>query len=102
MESPQLRAYLAEEFEYPVDHAAVLDRSGDVTIHAPDDNDSETIADTLASDNDAMYETVDDLFESIFGNLDEEYIGRKYYDDRGATIEEGPGRYPRDEEDESI
>ena len=90
------------QFKFPVDHAIVLDRIGDVTIDAPDEEDSETIGDALTSDNDATYETADDLFESIFGNLDDNYIGRKYCDDRGATIEEGDGRYPRDEEDESF
>ena len=102
MEPPQLRSYLDNEFEFPVDHAMVLNRAGDVTIDAPDEEDSETIGDVLTSDNDATYETADDLFESIFGNLDDKYIGHKYYDDRGATIEEGDGRYPRDEEDESF
>ena len=102
MRPPQLHRYLEDEFEYPVDHATVLDQVGDVTVDAPDDVDSETIDETLTNDNDDVYETVDDLFDSIFGNLDDDYIGRKYYDDRGANIEGGDGEYPQDEQDESF
>lgn len=102
MKPQGLYKYLEDEVEYPVNHATVLDQFGSVTVDAPDEVDSETIAETLADDDDETYESADDLFESIFGNLDEDYIGRKYYDDRGANIDGPDGDYPRDERDESF
>ena len=80
----------------------VLSQIGDVTVDAPDDSDSKTISKVLAYDNDEIYEIADDLMISIFGNLDDNYIGRKYYDDRGSNIEEGDGEYPHDDRDESF
>lgn len=89
MKPQQLRDDLEEEFEYPVDHATVLDRIGGATVDAPDDTDSETVDEILPADHDRVYETADDLYNSIYGNLDDSYIGRKYYDDRGANIDDG-------------
>ncbi|WP_254544955.1 hypothetical protein [Halomarina pelagica] len=102
MRLSKLPAYLESEFEYPVDHETVLNQIGDATVDAPDDTDSETINEVLAYDNDEIYETPDDLLESIVGNLDDNYIGRKYYDDRGPNIEGGDGEYPHDERDQSF
>lgn len=87
MNSRQLHEDLKDEFEYPVDHATVLTQIGGTTVDAPDNNDSETVDEILVSDDDEIYETANDLFDSIYGNLDDNYIGRKYYDDRGANID---------------
>ena len=102
MNPKQLHDELKDEFEYPVDHATVLTQIGDVTVDAPDDSDSETINEILASDNDKIFETADDLVDSIYGNLDDGYIGRKYYDDRGANIDEGDCEGPHDDQDQSF
>lgn len=102
MRPPRLRGYLNEKFEFPVNRARVVERAGDVTIDAPDDDDSESISVMLERDNDDPYETPEDLFASIYGSLDDSYIGRKYYDDRGSTVEEVTGDYPRDEQNVSF
>ncbi|MCF2206410.1 hypothetical protein ACFQAS_14000 [Halopenitus salinus] len=102
MRPPRLRGYLNEEFEFPVDRAGVIERAGDVTVDAPDDDDSESISAMLERDNDNPYETLEDLFASIYGSLDDSYIGRKYYDDRGSNVEEVTGDYPRDERNVSF
>lgn len=102
MHPHDLHEYLESAFDYPVNHGTVLEQIGNVAIEAPDESDSQTINDILATDNDEIYETVDDLFESIFGNLDDDYIGRKFYDDRGANLEDLEGDYPHDEQDESF
>jgi len=80
----------------------VVERVGDVTIDAPDDDDSEAIGTMLDRDNDETFENLDDLFASIYGTLDECYIGRKYYDDRGGTVEEMDRAYPRDDRNVSF
>lgn len=102
MRPPHLREYLDGELEYPVDHSSVLTRIGETTVDAPDDVDSESIDEILSRDDDETYETVDDLFASVVGNLDDDYIGRKFYDDRGANIEEGGQEYPHDDRDQSF
>lgn len=102
MEPSKLPTYLENKFEYPVAHETVLDQIGEATIDAPDDSDSQTIDEVLEYDNDATYETADDLFDSIIGNLDDDYIGRKFYDDRGPNVEEGDRGTPHDDRDESF
>lgn len=98
----QLHDALQEEFEYPVDHAMVLTQIGDDTVDAPDDTDSETVDEILVSDNDRIYETAGDLVESIYGNLDDSYIGRKYYDDRGTNVDEVDYEYPHNDQNQSF
>ncbi|WP_435119949.1 hypothetical protein [Halolamina sp. C58] len=102
MEPSQLPTFLESEFEYPVNHTTVHNQIGDVVVDAPDAADSEAINEVLAYDNDEIYETVDDLLYSIIGNLDDDYIGRKFYDDRGENIEGEAGEYPHDDRDESF
>jgi hypothetical protein len=102
MRPPRLRGYLNEKFEFPVDRARVVKRAGNVTIDALDDDDSESISAMLERDNDDPYEIPEDLFASIYGSLDDSSIGRKYYDDRGSTVEEVNRNYPRDERNVSF
>lgn len=102
MRPPHLRGYLDDEIEFPVDRSGVVERVGDVTIDAPDDDDSAAIATILERDNDETFETLEDLFASIYGTLDECYIGRKYYDDRGGTLEEMDRDSPRDDRNVSF
>ncbi|WP_225336108.1 DUF5789 family protein [Halomicrobium urmianum] len=91
-----------EELDFPVDRAGVVERVGDETIDAPDDSDSEAISTMLERDNDDTFETLEDLFASIYGTLDECYIGRKYYDDRGGTVKEMDRDYPYDDRNVSF
>ena len=102
MKLQHLLEYFENEFQFPVDHATVLNQIGGVTVDAPDDSDSETIDEILASDNDKIYETSDDLFESVIGDVDDSYIGRKYYDDRGPNITDGIDESPRDDRNQSF
>ncbi|QFU84372.1 DUF5789 family protein [Natronorubrum aibiense] len=102
MNPQQLHDELKDEFEYPVDHATVLAQIGGATVDAPDDIDSETVDEILASDNDKIYETAEDLVDSIYGNLDDSYIGRKYYDDRGANIDGDDYEDPHDDQNQSF
>lgn len=58
---------------------------GQVTVVAPDSDDSETLASILEHVDDDRYETADALFETVVSRLPDAYIGRKYYDDRGSN-----------------
>lgn len=83
----ELTAHLEEEFSYPVDLRTVIERSGHLQIEAPNVADAEgvdSILDPLGVD---TLDSPDELFAVVYGNLNDDYIGRKYYDDRG----ENPG-----------
>lgn len=101
MRLPHLHEFLEREFEFPVDRASVLARIGDATVDAPNDDDSETIDEILVG-GDETFESADGLYESVVGNLNDGYIGRKFYDDRGANIEAGDQEYPHDDRNQSV
>ena len=85
--------YVEEELSYPVDRDSVVDQIGAVEVEAPDQEDTETIATIIGSLGQETYDSPDELYRTIVGNLGEEHIGRKYYDDRGqqnADAAEGP------------
>ena len=96
MRLSELHEFLEREFEYPIDHASVIERIGTIRIAAPEERSAETVSKIIDPLDQQTYDSADELFETIIGNLGDEYIGRKFYDDRGGNPPEtGPG--PRDE-----
>lgn len=92
----ELHEFLEDEVEYPIDNASVAERIGTIRITAPGNRSTETVSTIIAPVGQQTYASAEELFETIIGNLGEEYIGRKFYDDRGSNPSEtGPG--PRDE-----
>ncbi len=100
LEPHDVRDYLAEELSYPITVEEVIDQVGDIKLEAPDIDRSERIADLLAEVDDDEYESADELDQMIHSMLPDEYIGRKYYDDR--SDEHGDPRIEHDEEDQSF
>jgi hypothetical protein len=72
------------EFEFPVNHEQVIDRIGDWPIEAPDGT-TESIANILERGSTTVYPTANALFATLIGNVDDAYIGRKFYDDRAPN-----------------
>lgn len=96
-----LADYLDEELEYPIDRTSVTEEIGDVEIEAPDRDDSETIATIIGSLGQETYGSADELYKTIVGNVSEEHIGRKFYDDRGQhSVDTSEG--PQEERDVSF
>jgi hypothetical protein len=85
MQLVHLERYLEDELTYPIDLASVVDAIGSVEIESPNEDDSETVAAVLRPLGDDTYDSPGELFEAIVGNLSEEYVGRKFYDDRGGN-----------------
>lgn len=85
MRIKELRGFLESELDYPVDGRSVVERVGGVEVEAPDLADSETVATVLGRLEEATYDSADELFEALVGALSDEYIGRKFYDDRGGN-----------------
>ena len=89
----ELPEHLETTLTYPVELDTVLEQEGHVEIEAPDARDSETIRSVLEPLNRDSFESSRDLFNTIYGNVSDEYIGRKFYDDRGRnpmTTDRGP------------
>jgi len=72
------------ECSFPTDRDAVIATVGDVAIQSPngDASDLETV---LTRSGETTYASADGLFNAVLGNLGDDHIGRKYYDDRSST-----------------
>lgn len=80
-----MAAFLRDELAFPIDRASVVARVGDVDVEAPDAQETETISAIIGPVGQETYASADELFTTILGNVSDEYIGRKFYDDRGAN-----------------
>lgn len=70
--------------EFPVTHSAMVEQIGAIELTSPSGT-SMTIQEILDPVEEERYQSSDALYTAIIGNLDETFIGRKYYDDRGGT-----------------
>lgn len=87
-----LSARLETEFSYPVDIATVIERMGAVEIESQDGADPETIRSILQPLGTDSFDSATMLYETIYGNVSDDHIGRKFYDDRGGNLtgDDGP------------
>lgn len=84
----ELPGFLEDELQYPIDQASVLEQIGATEIRAPDRQKSETVSAIVDSVGLDRYNSSQELFETIYGNVSDEYIGRKFYDDRSSNATE--------------
>jgi hypothetical protein len=85
MEYSDLQAVVEELVSFPAGHATVIDQVGSLTIQSPSGN-SITVQEILDPVRVETYDSTTDLYSTIVGNLDDSFIGRKYYDDRGGNL----------------
>lgn len=85
MRITDLPPYLESSFQYPVDRHTVIEEIGDMDLEGPHSGHSESIQNILERLEEDEYTSVDELFTTIVGTVSDQYIGRKYYDDRGAN-----------------
>lgn len=96
-----LPAQLKGEFDYPVTLETVMERMGSVEVESHDCTDPATVGSILEPLAPDTFDSPEMLYETIYGTVGDEHIGRKYYDDRGGdhtTPDEGP----RDDENVSF
>ena len=98
----ELPDHLDRRIDYPTDSANVLDTLGETRVDAPDDAESMTIASLLDHRRGETYHSADELFDAILSSLPDEYIGRKFYDDRGRNPEATHPTNGRDGRDQSF
>lgn len=84
MRLPQTRDLFTREFRFPTTRETVIDRVGDVELDAMY-GDPETIADVLSRTDQGEFDSVDELYDSLITFVGDQYIGRKFYDDRGMN-----------------
>ncbi|WP_049985305.1 DUF5789 family protein [Halobellus rufus] len=101
MRISELSDYLEAEFEYPIDQRSVIERIGSVELDSPDVDHPETVEGVVGPVGEETYDSAEELFATIVGNVSDEYIGRKFYDDRGGNPPETASA-PRDEENVSF
>lgn len=70
--------------EFPAEHETVVTRLGDVVL-TTQAGDSFTVREVLELTNETSYRSAEDLYTSLLGNLDEEFVGVKHYDDRSGS-----------------
>ena len=93
--------FLENELRFPIDQNSVIEQVGAVEIEAPDAPETETVSTIIGPVGQETYASADELFTTIIGNVNDEYIGRKFYDDRGGNPSE-TALGPTDETDVSF
>ncbi|MEF8780134.1 MAG: hypothetical protein V5A46_05615 [Haloferacaceae archaeon] len=86
MRLPQTRDLFIREFEFPADRDTVIADVGDVELDAMY-GDPETIAEVLSRTDQSEFDSVDELYDALITFVGDQYIGRKFYDDRGMNPE---------------
>jgi len=79
-----------EAYSYPTDRQTVIETMGETRIESPN-GPGETIAETLERSGSEEFRSAQELTDVFMGTLSDQYIGRKYYDDRGDNPGDSPG-----------
>lgn len=85
MDIRDVSGWVETEVKFPVTARDLTEHAGDPRIEAPDQRYSEPLSTILDRSGETIFHTPTELLETIRGNLSDDYIGRKYYDDRGSA-----------------
>lgn len=80
----EVREVLDSSLDAPIEKNRVVESHGDRELVAPTGA-TETIEEVLEREDIDRYRSVDELVDSITGNVSEDFVGRKHYDDRGPN-----------------
>lgn len=80
---------IREEIDFPVEKADLVERHGAIRLDNPKQGPDTPIADVLTPVGETYeYASADDLYDDLLRLVDESFIGRKFYDDRGPNYHE--------------
>jgi len=82
-----------EAYSYPITRETVIETMGETTIESPN-GPGETVAETLERSGTEQFRSAQELTDVFMGTLPDQYIGRKFYDDRGDNHGDTPGTEP--------
>jgi hypothetical protein len=84
MRLPETRDLFARKLQFPVTRTTVMETVGGTELDPPS-GDNTTIGDVIERCDIAEFESADTLYDTLLTFVGEEFIGRKYYDDRGGV-----------------
>ncbi|MFB6219615.1 MAG: hypothetical protein ABEH77_10670 [Halobacteriaceae archaeon] len=73
------------EFSYPIDREDVIEAVGETAL-TPPRGAPESIGEVLGRAEATTFHCPRELFETLTAHLGEQYVGRKFYDDRGPNV----------------
>lgn len=79
-----MRQLIDQSIEFPIAHDRLIDQLGELEVTAPT-GDSVLASEILSRAGEPTYRSSEILYTTIIGNLDDTFIGRKHYDDRGGS-----------------
>ncbi|MDZ7689458.1 MAG: DUF2795 domain-containing protein [Halobacteriales archaeon] len=85
MRIPEIRDHVVREIEFPASCDEVKDKIGDICLESPLGSE-EKLGDVLGRCGAREFESADELYDVVVGNVSGEHIGRKKYDDRGPSL----------------
>lgn len=84
MKVNEVHEKLKEDVETPVTRDDLVDQCRGIEIDCPT-GEPTPLNDLLDRDGAATYDSLQEIHETLMGNLGESHVGRKYYDDRGPN-----------------
>ena len=84
MRYSETRQLIRESIEFPISHENCVEELGAVELTAPT-GDSVHVSEVLNRAGEPEYQSGEMLYTTIVGNLDDNFIGRKYSDERGGS-----------------
>lgn len=85
MRLSEIKEYIDSEVETPIEHDTAVEQLDGEDIDCPS-GDGECITEALEMDETRTYETSTEIHESVMCYLGDEYVGRKFYDDRSPNM----------------
>jgi hypothetical protein len=83
MRLSETRDLFVERLDFPAKRETVLETVGSIELDAPM-GEPESIEQILERTDAAEFESADELYDSLVTFVGDQYIGRKFYDDRGS------------------
>lgn len=85
MRIAELRHRLERDLDYPVDRHTVIQSLGSLEIDAPNGH-AETVEEILERSGETEFGSTDEVYLDLIGCVGDQYVGRKYYDDRSHNV----------------
>ena len=85
MRLPETRDLFVRNVEFPATKDSVIAAVGEAELDDPSGG-TESIAVILDRTEVAEFRSADDLYDTLLSRVGEQFIGQKYYDDRGTTV----------------
>lgn len=76
------------DLDYPLTCDEAVDAVGMITLESPEGTE-ETVAEALSLETSETFHDAQELYEAVAANVDESFVGRREYDDRGPNVGEG-------------